>query len=105
MFLSLVVLLIDEYSVYSINTAIEMAKVICKFSNATYGIGVTGQLNRKDPNNDSNDYRMVYVCIFNSNTGDQKTITLESLDDRVKSKKKICLVIESILKEFIESSK
>ena len=95
---------IDEYSVYSINTAIEMAKAICKFSSATYGIGVTGQLNRKDPNNDSNDYRMVYVCIFNSNTGDQKTITLESLDDRVKSKKKICLVIESILKEFIESS-
>ena len=95
---------IDEYSVYSINTAIEMAKAICRFSNATYGIGVTGQLNRKDPNNDSNDYRMVYVCIFNNNTGEQKTITLESLDDRVKSKKKICLVIESILKEFIESS-
>lgn len=95
---------IDEYSVYSINTAIEMAKAICRFSNATYGIGVTGQLNRKDPNNDSNDYRMVYVCIFNSNTSEQKTITLESLDDRVKSKKKICLVIESILKEFIESS-
>ncbi len=96
---------IDEYSVYSINTAIEMARAICKFSNSTYGIGVTGQLNRKDPNNDSDDYRMVYICIYNSITGNQKTITLESLDDRVKSKKKICLVIEKILKEFIESSK
>ena len=96
---------IDEYSVYSINTAIEMARAICKFSNSTYGIGVTGQLNSKDPNNDSDDYRMVYICIYNSTTGNQKTITLESLDDRVKSKKKICLVIEKILKEFIESSK
>lgn len=97
--------IIDKYSVYSINTAIEMAKAISSFASSTYGIGITGQLNKKDLNNDVDDYQIVYICIFNSKTSQKKTITLEALDDRIESKKKICFIIEKILKEFIEITK
>ena len=40
----------DKYSVYSIETAMEMSKNISKFTNSNYGIGITGKLNRKDKN-------------------------------------------------------
>lgn len=40
--------IIDEYSVYSMETANEMSKNISKFTNSNYGIGITGKLNRVD---------------------------------------------------------
>ncbi len=40
---------IDEYSVYSMATAIEMSKKISQFTNSNYAIGITGKLNRVDP--------------------------------------------------------
>ena len=39
---------IDKYTVYSIETAMSMAKAISNFANSNYGVGVTGKLNRKD---------------------------------------------------------
>ena len=38
--------IIDKYSVYSINTAMEMSKCISKYTDSDYGIGVTGKLNK-----------------------------------------------------------
>ena len=43
--------IIDKYTVYSIETAMEMSKNIAEFSNADYGIGITGKINREDQNN------------------------------------------------------
>ena len=43
--------IIEKYSVYSIEVANEMSKNISNYTNSNYGIGVTGQLKRKDPNN------------------------------------------------------
>lgn len=52
--------IIDTYSVYSIETAIEMSKKISEFTNSNYGIGITGKLNRVDPHNLSGDNSTVY---------------------------------------------
>ena len=43
--------IIDEYSVYSMETADEMSKKISDFTISDYGIGITGKINRIDNNN------------------------------------------------------
>ena len=55
---------IDKYTVYSMETAIEMSKAISSFANSNYGIGITGKLNRSDPNNKVGDDNTVYICIY-----------------------------------------
>ena len=55
--------IIDTYSVYSMETAIEMSKKISEFTNSNYGIGITGKLNRVDPHNLSGDDNIVYFSI------------------------------------------
>lgn len=56
--------IIDKYSVYSIETAIEMARKISEFTNSNYGIGITGKLNRVDPNNLVGDVNTIYFSIY-----------------------------------------
>ena len=43
--------LINEYTVYSQEVANNMAKTIVEYTNSNIGIGVTGKLNKPDPNN------------------------------------------------------
>lgn len=59
---------IDTYSVYSMETAIDMSKKISEFANSNYGIGITGKLNRADINNLAGDDNMVYFSIYNKDT-------------------------------------
>ncbi len=59
---------IDTYSVYSMETAIDMSKKISEFTNSNYGIGITGKLNRTDINNLAGDDNMVYFSIYNNDT-------------------------------------
>ena len=42
---------IDKFSVYSFEISRQMSKCISDFTNSTYGVGVTGKINRIDPNN------------------------------------------------------
>lgn len=55
---------IDKYTVYSMETAMSMAKAISNFANSNYGVGVTGKLNRKDENNDTGSNNLVYISIY-----------------------------------------
>ncbi len=55
---------IDKYSVYSMETAREMAYHISEFVNAVYGVGITGKLNRTDSRNLHGKDNMVYGCIM-----------------------------------------
>lgn len=57
--------IIDEYSVYSMATAIEMSKKISQFTSSNYAIGITGKLNRVDPHNLPGDDNIVYFSIYN----------------------------------------
>lgn len=56
--------IIEKYSVYSIETAIEMSKAITKFTNSDIGIGITGKLNRPDQNNNYGKDNEVFVSIY-----------------------------------------
>ncbi len=56
--------IIDKYTVYSIETAKEMAKAISVYTNSNYGIGVTGQINKQDPNNPYGEVGEVFFCIY-----------------------------------------
>lgn len=56
--------IIDKYSVYSIETAIEMAKNISEFAGADYGIGITGKLNNPDPANPRGEIDQVFISIY-----------------------------------------
>ena len=56
--------IIDEYSVYSIETAKEMAKNISLFSNSNYGVGITGKLNKVDKENPFGEDNVVFISIY-----------------------------------------
>lgn len=56
---------IDKYTVYSKETAREMAYKISLYSNSNYGVGVTGKLMCQDNNNKNGDNNQIYYCIYN----------------------------------------
>lgn len=58
--------IIDKYSVYSMETAMEMSKNISKFTGSNYGIGITGKLNRVDKNNLYGSDNTVYISIYDA---------------------------------------
>lgn len=96
--------IIDKYTVYSIETAEAMAKAITNYTNSTYGIGITGKLNKQDPNNKEGAINKIYICIYNKEKNTKQTITIEAEENRIKSKQKIINIIKIILQEFIETS-
>ena len=56
--------IIETYSVYSIETAKEMSKKISDFTNSDYGVGITGKINKKDPNNLVGEDDLIYLSIY-----------------------------------------
>ncbi len=55
---------IEEYTVYSIETAREMAYNIARFAESNYGIGITGKLNRVDKHNLFGEDNKVFFSIY-----------------------------------------
>lgn len=60
---------INKFGVYSIETAQEMARVVTNIANSDFGIGITGMLGRKDPNNKSGRIDIVYISVFDKEKG------------------------------------
>lgn len=56
--------IIEKYSVYSMETADEMSKTIAEYTESNYGIGVTGKLNKPDPNNPYGEDNGVFISIY-----------------------------------------
>lgn len=73
---------INKYSVYSIETAQEMAHNIANFAGSDYGVGITGKLNRTDQNNLTGADNMVFISIYdvsnNSYYNHELTVTQSS---------------------------
>ncbi len=94
---------IDKYTVYSMETAIEMSKAISSFANSNFGVGITGKLNKSDPHNPSGDDNTVYICIYDR---DQKKFYKEKMtvnkESRALNKEdiidKIITMLRAILK-------
>jgi competence/damage-inducible protein cinA C-terminal domain len=93
--------IIDKYTVYSIETAMEMSKNIAEFSNADYGIGITGKINREDQNNMFGDNSKIFISIFESgkNNFSNFEIVADSNLDREGNKK---IVINKIIEKMKE---
>lgn len=91
--------IIEKYSVYSMETAKEMAYKISYFAKANYGIGVTGKFNKIDNNNLQGDNNKVYVSIYDKDYKKyyNKEIIVD-LNTRSVLKEQI---IESVIKELI----
>lgn len=68
---------IDEYSVYSKEVSNEMSKKISEYTNSDYGVGVTGKLNRIDPQNPYGNNNSVFISIYDKqkNTFYNETVT------------------------------
>ena len=97
--------IIDTYSVYSIETAIEMSKKISEFTNSNYGIGITGKLNRVNPHNLSgDDNSTVYFNIYNKDNNTNYNGSLKvTKETRKENKEEVINLIVDKLYEIIKT--
>lgn len=88
--------IIDKYSVYSMETAVDMAKKITFFTLSDYGIGVTGKLKRKDKNNLYSSDNLVFISIYDKKLDKSYNYSYEVVKStRASNKKDLVKFIES----------
>lgn len=90
---------IEKYTVYSRETASEMAKAVKRISKSRIAIGVTGQLGRIDPNNPYDKLNHVWFTII---AGENKLIEKEVIVPDEDRKKQKDFVIEKIAETLLE---
>lgn len=96
--------IIDKYTVYSIETAKEMSKNITKFTNSNYGVGITGQINRQDPNNITEEDNKIYISIYDKDNNKYYNKTIEAINSSRSDNKEIIInKIVELLKDIIKS--
>ena len=92
--------IILKYSVYSIETAMEMSKSISVFANSNYGIGITGKLNRVDKHNMFGNDNIVFVSIYDKDLDKFYNYQIEV--DKPSRKENKELVINLIIEKLLE---
>lgn len=94
--------IIDEYSVYSMETANEMSKNISKFTNSNYGVGITGKLNRVDRFNPYGLDNVVYISIYDKDNNKYYNSIVEAkLSTRKDNKELVINEVIKLLNEII----
>ena len=94
---------IDEYSVYSMETAIEMSKNISDFAGSDYGVGITGKLNRVDVNNPYGEDNVVFVSIYEKETDKYYNEKIEAtLGSRKDNKELVINKIIEMMKDILK---
>ena len=94
--------IIDKYSVYSIETAMEMSKNISDFSNSNYGVGITGKLNRVDKNNLYGSDNTVYISIYDKDIDLCYNYSINvNKEDRIENKELVINFVKEKLLEII----
>lgn len=90
---------IEEYTVYSIETSKEMAKKITEFTSSTYGVGITGQIGRIDPANNTGKINEIFVTIYNTKNDNYHSFKIHcESNTRLECKK---YIVEKILDELL----
>lgn len=56
--------IIEKYSVYSMETAIEMSRSISTYTSSNYGVGITGKINKADPYNPYGEDNKIFISIY-----------------------------------------
>lgn len=98
--------IIDKYTVYSIETAQEMSRNISDFTNSNYGVGITGQVNRQDPNNITEEDNKIYISIYDKDNNKYYNETLIAINSsRSDNKEVIINKIVEMLKDIIKGDK
>lgn len=82
---------IERYSVYSMETAHEMAYNISAFANSDYGIGITGKLNRADQNNNFGEDNEVFISIYDRTNNEYVDSDIKVYEKSRKDNKDIVL--------------
>lgn len=91
---------IDKYSVYSVEVAKEMAKVISEYIESDYGIGVTGKLKKADDNNLFGKDDLVHFCIYDRKNNIYHNDNVQvTHDNRIDNKQE---VINKIVEKMLE---
>lgn len=94
--------IINKYSVYSMETAISMAKTIASYTNSNYGVGITGKLNRVDKNNLFGEDNIVYICIYDKNNNNVNTFDIKvTKQSRKENKEEVINLVREKLLEII----
>ena len=89
---------IDEYSVYSIETSHEMSKKITEFTDSDYGVGITGKINRVDPFNNFGDDSTIFLSVYDKKKDIYLDSTIKAIKEtRLENKE---LVLEEFIKLF-----
>jgi len=83
--------IIDKYSVYSIECAKSMSKNISDFTNSSYGVGITGKINRADKNNIIGSDNLVYVSIYDRELDKYYTMSIDTIDSSREENKKMII--------------
>lgn len=86
---------IDEFSVYSMEVAEEMALSISNLTNSDIGIGITGKLNRVDKNNPFGADNIVFICIYDKRSNKNYNYLVEAKKGSRHDNKK--LVIDKVI--------
>lgn len=92
---------ISRYTVYSPETAIEMAKVAKRQAKSDIAIGVTGQLGRIDPNNPVDKLNYVWYAIINQNDEIVVKQIRVSSDERKNQKNFVINAVAMLLLDLI----
>lgn len=94
--------LIDKYSVYSKEVAQNMAYNISLFSDADYGIGITGKLNREDKNNLYGENNVVFISIYDKSINKYYDEELKVLKNtRKENKEEVLIKVKEILTKIL----
>ncbi len=89
---------IEKHSVYSIETAKEMAKAISDFTLSNYGLGITGKLNKVDKNNEVGNDDDIFICIYDRDKNTYITSLLKAKYNNRKDNKEY--ILSSIIELF-----
>lgn len=94
--------IIEKFSVYSKEVAREMAKLAKKIFNSQIGIGITGVLSRKDPQNPEKKVGEVFFGIVFNGKEKIKAISLLPQKNREKEKELVIIEVLKTIEEILK---
>lgn len=94
--------LIEKFSVYSKEVAIEMAKLAQKIFDSQIGVGITGVLSRKDPKNPEKKVGEVFVAVNFNGKKIVKILNIKPQKNREKEKEMVVKETLEMIKEILK---
>ena len=91
--------IINKYTVYSMEVAREMSKVISNYTNSNIGIGITGKLNRADKANLVGEDNIIFISIYDRDNNLYTDFKLEAIYSTREENKNY--IISEIVKKLL----